>query len=160
LRFQFKGFHVFLIAMKKAVLLILISLFLQSNAYAARTDEAHSWQELGIEDVVTLTQRISLLERGGSANLELKKGAAFELFEITALPGLTLALLQFRPEICDAPRFISELELVLPEGASSRGPHGEEVGVSFGPNCILEVYVEAKDMGRPSFFNVTEGALR
>lgn len=126
---------------------ILAPLFLMLSfpAFAASTH----WQDLGVDDTVALTQNLVLdLKSGGK--VRIGKGSEYVLGSIEPLEGLGVVDLVFEPKICKHPDAASDLTLVLP--AESAADSKAEVGVYFGRACILEVLVEAKDYGKPSFF--------
>jgi len=123
----------------------LLSLMLSFPAFAASTH----WQDLSTGDSVALTQNLALdLKTGGK--VRIGKDSRYVLDSVEPLEGLGVVDLVFQAKVCKHPDVASDLTLVLP--AESAADPKAEVGVYFGRECALEVLVEAKDYGKPSFF--------
>lgn len=108
-----------------------------------------TWQDLSTGDRVVLDQPLVLDAREGG-KIRVAPGAPYVLDSITPLPGLSVVDLVFSPKVCRNPGYESVLTMVLPRGNSSNSR--AEVGVYFLKDCALEVLVEAKDYGKPSFY--------
>ena len=131
--------------MKKQFAALATLLLPFTSAFAA------DWTELEVAEVYVLGQGLKLTGLRGE-KIEIEKGADYRLEEIAPLDGLSVVEYTFAAEKCDEPAQESEMELILPEdsppGANS------EVGVQLVPECRLEIYVETKDLGHPSFYRV------
>ena len=127
-------------------ILALLRLFFGLSASAASL----SWQRMEVANVVKLSQAIDL-ELGRGNLLRIEAGAVYTLESIDALEGLGIADLTFRATTCAHPEMTADLTMVLP---NENAPNSRaEVGVYLLRGCTLEILVEAKDYGKPSFFS-------
>ena len=107
------------------------------------------WQNLRADDAVHLSQKI-VLPALRSGKIIVPAGESYGLESITPLDGISVVDYIFMPKRCKIPEQESEMELVLPIENSTESK--AEVGVIFLKGCRLEVLVETKDLGKPSFF--------
>lgn len=84
--------------------------------------------------------------------LTLNKGNRFKLYDIISLL-INVSLYQFEVEQCPDPNANTEMIIVDPSA-----PNNElldaSVGVQLQKSCLLEVYVETKDLFSPSLFEL------
>jgi hypothetical protein len=128
---------------------VLPFLFLSASAFAFSSPTPTLWEDLGSGDSLTLTQNLALDGKTGGT-ISVERNTEYTLESIEPLDGLGVVDLVFAPRSCATPETEGELTLVLPEADGPRS--GAEVGIYFLKNCALEVLVEAKDYGKPSFF--------
>ncbi len=120
------------------------TLFVSLSTFASE-----AWQNLGADDAVYLSQKI-VLPALRSGKIIIPTGETYALESITPLDGISVVDYIFMPKRCKIPEKESEMELILPieNSATSKA----EVGVIFLKGCRLEILVETKDLGKPSFF--------
>jgi len=124
----------------------LLPLFVGLSASAASLP----WQKMNVSDVVKLSQTIDL-ELGRGKLFRIDAGATYTLESIDALEGLGIADLTYRAKNCANPEMTADLTLVLP---LENAPNSKaEVGVYLLRGCALEILIESKDYGKPSFFS-------
>lgn len=107
------------------------------------------WNDLSIEDRVSLGQELVLRGLRGE-EIRIGRDENFILDEIIPLTGISVVDYFFTQKNCANADLESEMEIVLPNGNSPSSK--AEVGVIFHKGCRLEIYVESKDLFRPSFF--------
>ncbi|MBC7386347.1 MAG: hypothetical protein H7301_09345 [Cryobacterium sp.] len=118
-----------------------------AGAFAQTPLSSHlDWNVLSPSDDVTLDQALLLRDSRG-ANVVVESGSAYRVREVIGLE-IPAVLYTFEAEKCAHPGVTTEMELILPEEGTSQA----EVGVTYGPNCDLSIYVETKDLLTPSFF--------
>lgn len=78
----------------------------------------------------------------------IKKNTPMKLIEVSTLTMIKVVLHKFKINNCPATDLETDLELVnIPQNDSSK----TTVGVNLAKSCILEVFVEAKDVQTLSF---------
>jgi hypothetical protein len=109
---------------------------------------ATDWNDLEISTKYKLTQhfKLSQIERSGS-ELNLSKGEDFILKDIIALDMINVSLYQFTYNNCPGVDLITELEIIPVEETYPVIEIGAQV-----EKCVLEVFVESKDLMTKSFF--------
>lgn len=90
---------------------------------------------------------VSLQEIRHSSGQEFSVGTKFQ-FQDLVVGGGFLSF-QFRGEKCRNAEIVSdEIDLIIPPGGNER----TSVGVQVGKDCLLQVFVETKDLQTQSFF--------
>jgi hypothetical protein len=133
--------------MKMLALRICLLSFMSLVAGSAFAGEL-AWQDMRVGDAVVLTQDIELAKKDGSV-VELIREEGMRLLDLEGMGGgLSLVKATFALVSCEDPALETEMMLVLPK----RGAENAEVGVQIALDCRLEIYIETKDYGTPSFF--------
>ncbi len=97
-----------------------------------------------------VTDREIVLEKE-EFKLTLPKASSFKLVEAMSLPMIKVELLKFDiSEFCSESQSISDIKLVDIKQASGLIV---TVGADLAEDCIMEVFVETKDIYTNSFFN-------
>ena len=101
------------------------------------------WNELEIDQLLTLKQEIIFVNEA----LTITVGSEFIVQDSIGLP-IDVELYQLQLTKCAFPEKITEMILLEPENKSDRS-----VGIQLKQNCVLEIFVESKDLFSKSFFN-------
>lgn len=112
---------------------------------------ATDWMDLEKSEIYLLSQDLTLTGLRGE-KIEIETASEYRLAEITPLDGLSVVEYVFAAEKCEEPAQESEMELILPN--DSEPGANAEVGVQLVPECRLEIFVETKDLGRPSLYRI------
>ncbi len=113
--------------------------------------DALDWMDLEKSELYLLSQDLALTGLRGE-KIEIEAEAPYRLSEVTPLDGLSVVEYVFDAETCEEPAQESEMELILPEDTEPGA--NAEVGVQLVPECRLEIFVETKDLGRPSLYRI------
>jgi len=130
---------------------MLITLFLScASAFASTgTGNADTWYDFELGDALSLTQALALPGLRGES-IALPTGEVFILDEVTELSGISVVNYMFTQKNCAHADWESDMEIILP---AENSPNSRaEVGVIYHPDCKLEIFVEGKDLMKPSFF--------
>lgn len=102
------------------------------------------WNELEVGQELALTQDVVLGGHPFSAGISLQ----LEDRDSLEVPGAPISFYMLRQFPCAEPDSASTVEIVVPEG----NEEASAVGVELSEGCYWGVYVEAKDLFTPSFF--------
>jgi hypothetical protein len=122
-------------------LLILLVTLTSANVFAS-----NKWSNLVEGKVFTIDRDIELEKN--KETFEVSKGDMFKLVEFKALPMINVHLGEFKIENCKDMEKTSEMLLVDIKTDNKI----VSVGVTLAQGCILEVYLESKDIYSQSFF--------
>ena len=109
---------------------------------------AVEWNDLEFSKNYKLTQGFQLpqTERSGSL-LEISIGDQVELIEIMPLVA-NVVLYKFQYKNCPGPAMKTEMEIIPVQATSPV----VEVGAQLETECVLEIFIESKDLFTQSFF--------
>ncbi len=128
--------------------LILLGILSSVNVQAASLP----WQDLEEDTSSQLTQSLALQGTHGEV-IDLARDRVVTLEDVWPLEGLSVVNYIFRATPCETPELESEMAIILPNGNSPTSK--AEVGVTYSKGCRLDIYVETKDLAKPSFFRPT-----
>lgn len=119
-------------------LLILMCLFFSFSAVA----QALEWGELELDQKLILNQEILFSNEG----IVISPETQFEVQDIIGLP-IDVELYEVRMKKCAFPTKTAEMILLEPFQKNDRS-----VGIVLKENCVLEIFVELKDIYSKSLF--------
>lgn len=127
-------------------ILIFISLLFSLNTFASNAP----WQDLFTEEgLLVLTQPLVLYGSEGQ-EIHVAPNQTFTLESASPIEGISVVDFFLRETNCKHPDLESDLTIILP--AENSPSSKAEVGVYYNKGCSLEIFVESKDLARPSFF--------
>jgi hypothetical protein len=106
---------------------------------------ALDWYEFDLDKTYTLEKEI----RFQKENIILQVGDQFKLRDIIGL-SINVSIFQFDVKKCPGPNLITELIIIDPTLMFN----DPSVGVQLQKSCLLEVYVEMKDIFSKSLFTL------
>lgn len=118
---------------------LLLSLFISVYSFAASNNT--KWRELKPGERYKLSQEIKFED----SKFTIQKGTRLKLIESTPLNMIKVQLLRYQVANCEKQNLETDLELVPVKGNKDAA-----VGVNLSKGCILEVFVEKKDLGGES----------
>lgn len=111
---------------------------------------AVDWSELEVNQGYKLVQNLTLKQdERSSSMIELMKGEPFTLADITPLEMINVTMFGFQYQNCPGREMTSQMEIIKVEGTE---PY-VEVGALLERECVLEIYIENKDLLTKSLFN-------
>lgn len=116
----------------------ILSLFICVGGYAA---DNNAWKDLIKGERYKLGQSIKFEDTGFS----IKKGTRVKLIESTPLNMIKVQLHRYKISDCSKKEVETDLAMV-----SVRGDKDAAVGINMSKGCILEVFVEKKDLNKES----------
>ena len=118
-------------------LIVLIVLAFSSHAFAT------SWNDLEIGQSYTLNQEIKLKSNSPSgSDFHLTAGTSLIQSDLIPLDMISVMLYQFKLPNCPGNDFETEMEIIPVQGTSPL----VEIGAQVASNCLLEVFIETKDI--------------
>lgn len=117
----------------------LIILLISITAYAKEI----KWSNLYKGSSYTLIQQIDVIAR--KEDFSIPKGSKLKLVDSTPLPMINVQLFKFALPTCPSSSMETELEL-LEVGSVV-------IGYDIAENCVLEIFIESKDLYSKSIFN-------
>ena len=119
--------------------LIPILLFtLSFNLYAL------DWYDMDLDRTVRLEKKLEFTKE----KITLKTGDTMKVWDVIDL-GFNVLVYQFEMQNCPGPDITTEMIIVNPNDRQENDP---SVGVQIQETCLLEVFVEAKDVFSKSLF--------
>lgn len=118
---------------------LILSLFLSCFSVAAQVVE---WADIELDQKLTLTQEILFANEG----IVIAPETHVEVTDIIGLP-IDVELYQVKMKKCAFPSKTAEMILLEPFQQTDRS-----VGIQLKENCILEIFVELKDLYSKSLF--------
>jgi len=111
--------------------------------------QAATWNDLEVSDTYKITQQISLkqIERSGSL-LEILPNEPFVLKEVIGLDMINVVLYRLKYKNCSGPDLKTEMEIIPVKKTTPV----VEVGAQIEENCMLEIFLETKDLRTESLF--------
>ncbi len=123
--------------------LLIALLLVSSNALAIDWYNLEAYQDLKVTQSFQLKQQIS----SGSI-LEIVEGQKFTLNEIVGLDMINVTLFKLHYKNCPGPAMVTDMEIIPVKNTSPV----VEIGAQLTQNCILEIFIESKDLMTESFF--------
>lgn len=120
-----------------------LSLFFLLLSFTAAA-EVLQWADLELDQKLTLNQEILFLNEG----LVIPAGTVMEIEDLIGLP-IDVELYQVKMKKCAFPSKTAEMILLEPYQKNDRS-----VGITLKENCVLEIFVELKDLYSNSLFKV------
>ncbi len=105
---------------------------------------ALDWYDMDLEQTVTLEKTIEFTQE----NITLKPGDTMKVWDVIDL-GFNVLVYQFEMQNCPGPDIKTSMIIVNPNDKVENDP---SVGVQIQETCLLEVFVEAKDVFSKSLF--------
>jgi hypothetical protein len=111
--------------------------------------QAATWNDLEVSQQYKITQQISLkqMERSGSL-LEILPNEPFVLKEVIGLDLINVVLYRLNYKNCPGPDLKTEMEIIPVKKTTPV----VEVGAQIEENCMLEIFLETKDLRTESLF--------
>ncbi len=111
--------------------------------------QAATWNDLEVSQQYKITQQISLkqMERSGSL-LEILPNETFVLKEVIGLDMINVVLYRLKYKNCPGPELKTEMEIISVKNTTPV----VEVGTQIEENCMLEIFLETKDLRSESLF--------
>ena len=104
---------------------------------------AMSWNDIEEGQTYTLTQELKLVSNSpGRAALHIPAGTVLTKTEVLPLDMIMVMLYKFNFSGCPEKDFETEMEIIPVVGTSPV----VELGAQVAGNCVLEVFIETKDI--------------
>lgn len=117
--------------------LIIIVLILSSSVFAKNL----KWSGLYKNNSYTLTEQIDVTDR--KEDFSIQADTKLKLVESSALPMINVQLFKFELPSCPSNSMKTELELLEVDQGNQKAV---VVGYDIIENCILEIFIEQKDL--------------
>ncbi len=111
--------------------------------------QAVSWNDLEISNQYKINQQLQLrqIERSGSM-LEISAQESFILKEDIGLDMINVSLYRLQYKNCPGPAMKTEMEIIAVKNTAPV----VEVGAQLEENCMLEIFIENRDLMTDSLF--------
>jgi hypothetical protein len=111
--------------------------------------QAVSWNDLEISNQYKINQQLQLrqIERSGST-LEISAQESFILKEVIGLDMINVSLYRLQYKNCPGPAMKTEMEIIAVKNTAPV----VEVGAQLEENCMLEIFIENRDLMTDSLF--------
>jgi hypothetical protein len=111
--------------------------------------QAVSWNDLEISNQYKINQQLQLrqIERSGSM-LEISAQESFILKEVIGLDMINVSLYRLQYKNCPGPAMKTEMEIIAVKNTAPV----VEVGAQLEENCMLEIFIENRDLMSDSLF--------
>jgi hypothetical protein len=111
--------------------------------------QAVSWNDLEISNQYKINQQLQLrqIERSGSM-LEISAQESFMLKEVIGLDMINVSLYRLQYKNCPGPAMKTEMEIIAVKNTAPV----VEVGAQLEENCMLEIFIENRDLMTDSLF--------
>ena len=111
--------------------------------------QAVSWNDLEISNQYKINQQLQLrqIERSGSM-LEISAQESFSLKEVIGLDMINVVLYRLNYKNCPGADLKTEMEIIPVKKTTPV----VEVGAQIEENCMLEIFLETKDLRTESLF--------
>jgi hypothetical protein len=111
--------------------------------------QAVSWNDLEISNQYKINQQLQLrqIERSGSM-LEISAQESFILKEVIGLDMINVSLYRLQYKNCPGPAMKTEMEIIAVKNTAPV----VEVGAQLEENCMLEIFIENRDLMTDSLF--------
>jgi hypothetical protein len=111
--------------------------------------QAVSWNDLEISNQYKINQQLQLrqIERSGSM-LEISAQESFSLKEVIGLDMINVSLYRLQYKNCPGPAMKTEMEIIAVKNTAPV----VEVGAQLEENCMLEIFIENRDLMTDSLF--------
>lgn len=111
--------------------------------------QAVSWTDLEISNQYKINQQLQLrqIERSGST-LEITAQETFILKEVIGLDMINVSLYRLQYKNCPGTAMKTEMEIIPVKNTSPV----VEVGAQLEENCMLEIFIENRDLMTDSLF--------
>jgi len=111
--------------------------------------QAVSWNDLEISNQYKINQQLQLrqIERSGST-LEISAQESFILKEVIGLDMINVSLFRLQYKNCPGPAMKTEMEIIPVKNTTPV----VEVGAQLEENCMLEIFIENRDLRTDSLF--------
>ncbi len=111
--------------------------------------QAVSWNDLEISNQYKINQQLQLrqIERSGSM-LEISAQESFILKEVIGLDMINVSLYRLQYKNCPGPAMKTEMEIIAVKNTAPV----VEVGAQLEENCMLEIFIESRDLMSDSLF--------
>lgn len=118
-------------------LLVLLALVFSSQVFA------NSWNDLEVGESYTLNQEISLVSNSpGQSTYHIPAGTVLNHSDLIPLDMISVLIYQFKLPNCPGNDFETQMEIIPVQGTSPL----VEIGAQVGSNCLLEIFIETKDI--------------
>ena len=110
---------------------------------------AATWNDLEINTDYKINQSFQLPQRErGNSLLDIRSGEKFILKEVIGLDMINVSLYRFTYKNCPGPAMKTDMEIIPVKNTTPV----VEVGAQLELECMLEIFIENKDVLTESFF--------